>query len=263
MGLFDFMKNVGADLFGGGKDEAKEVEALLNNPSLSSAAKRKLKSIHKEHVAQQVKARKQGNAKIGGLVTVADKNNPISAEKWKGDSKKLKSDKELQEAGSKEVKQRQKTKEEIQRYVDEGGEVEEYERGGKAPEQTMRSKSAEKISGGVKRKLATGEGIAVRDKAYGESLDSQARLKREIQRQQDAKKPDVINVSNAPEIPEEHANDPVISQLMGARAKATKQEHVDVIDDHINQHVSKLQSLNKSSNKEQLVFNTAGQWALI
>ena len=30
MGLFDFMKNVGADLFGGGKDEAKEVEALLN-----------------------------------------------------------------------------------------------------------------------------------------------------------------------------------------------------------------------------------------
>ena len=30
MGLFDFMKNVGADLFKGGKDEAKEVEALLN-----------------------------------------------------------------------------------------------------------------------------------------------------------------------------------------------------------------------------------------
>jgi len=30
MGLFDFMKNVGSDLFGGGKDEAKEVEALLN-----------------------------------------------------------------------------------------------------------------------------------------------------------------------------------------------------------------------------------------
>ena len=31
MGFFDFMKNVGADLFKGGKDEAKEVEALLNN----------------------------------------------------------------------------------------------------------------------------------------------------------------------------------------------------------------------------------------
>ena len=30
MGLFDFMKNVGADLFKGGKDEAKEVESLLN-----------------------------------------------------------------------------------------------------------------------------------------------------------------------------------------------------------------------------------------
>ena len=29
MGLFDFMKNVGADLFKGGKDESKEVEALL------------------------------------------------------------------------------------------------------------------------------------------------------------------------------------------------------------------------------------------
>lgn len=31
MGFFDFMKNVGTDLFRGGKDEAKEVEALLNN----------------------------------------------------------------------------------------------------------------------------------------------------------------------------------------------------------------------------------------
>jgi len=31
MGFFDFMKNVGADLFKGGKDEAKEVETLLNN----------------------------------------------------------------------------------------------------------------------------------------------------------------------------------------------------------------------------------------
>ena len=31
MGFFDFMKNVGTDLFKGGKDEAKEVEALLNN----------------------------------------------------------------------------------------------------------------------------------------------------------------------------------------------------------------------------------------
>ena len=30
MGFFDFMKNVGTDLFRGGKDEAKEVEALLN-----------------------------------------------------------------------------------------------------------------------------------------------------------------------------------------------------------------------------------------
>ena len=30
MGFFDFMKNVGTDLFKGGKDEAKEVEALLN-----------------------------------------------------------------------------------------------------------------------------------------------------------------------------------------------------------------------------------------
>ena len=29
MGLFDFMRNVGADLFKGGKDEAKEVETLL------------------------------------------------------------------------------------------------------------------------------------------------------------------------------------------------------------------------------------------
>lgn len=29
MGLFDFMKNVGTDLFGIGKDEAKEVESLL------------------------------------------------------------------------------------------------------------------------------------------------------------------------------------------------------------------------------------------
>ncbi len=31
MGLFDFMRNVGADLFKGGKDEEKEVEALLKN----------------------------------------------------------------------------------------------------------------------------------------------------------------------------------------------------------------------------------------
>ena len=31
MGFFDFMKNVGTDLFKGGKDEAKEVEALLNS----------------------------------------------------------------------------------------------------------------------------------------------------------------------------------------------------------------------------------------
>ena len=31
MGFFDFMKNVGTDLFRGGKDEAKEVETLLNN----------------------------------------------------------------------------------------------------------------------------------------------------------------------------------------------------------------------------------------
>lgn len=30
MGFFDFMKNVGTDLFKGGKDEAKEVETLLN-----------------------------------------------------------------------------------------------------------------------------------------------------------------------------------------------------------------------------------------
>ena len=29
MGLFDFMRNVGADLLGGGKDEAKEVSKLL------------------------------------------------------------------------------------------------------------------------------------------------------------------------------------------------------------------------------------------
>lgn len=31
MGLFDFMRNVGADLFKSGKDEEKEVEALLKN----------------------------------------------------------------------------------------------------------------------------------------------------------------------------------------------------------------------------------------
>ena len=30
MGFFDFMKNVGTDLFRGGKDEAKEVETLLS-----------------------------------------------------------------------------------------------------------------------------------------------------------------------------------------------------------------------------------------
>ncbi|MBN1543810.1 peptidoglycan-binding protein LysM [candidate division KSB1 bacterium] len=31
MGLFDFVKNVGANLFGAGKDEAKEIEKMLNN----------------------------------------------------------------------------------------------------------------------------------------------------------------------------------------------------------------------------------------
>ena len=31
MGFFDFMKNVGTDLFKGGKDEAKEVETLLKS----------------------------------------------------------------------------------------------------------------------------------------------------------------------------------------------------------------------------------------
>ena len=30
MGLFDYVKNVGANLFGAGKDEAKEIEKMLN-----------------------------------------------------------------------------------------------------------------------------------------------------------------------------------------------------------------------------------------
>lgn len=47
----------------------------------------------------------------------------------------------------------------------------------KAPQQTMRSKAAGKLSGPVKQAMATGEGIAIPDKSYGAALDTQQKLK--------------------------------------------------------------------------------------
>lgn len=146
--------------------------------------------------------------------------------------------KQLQE---KQLKREADDKKALQAHL-ETNEPEVYQRGGKAPEQTMRSKSAEKLSGGVKRKMATGEGIAVRDKKFGEALDFQRRLKSAEQQMQDSQKPDTIRVSNAPEIPEEHKNDPTVKALLHSKTLTDNPDHHEIINDHINQHLSSLSS---------------------
>lgn len=222
-------------------DVATAIKSLLSSPHLSQAAKKQLKSVHEQakSAAQKTKI-KQESERLGDL--------------------------KVDEVADKKKQEKADIRDKIKQHAEEKGVTQIKRIGGEEPKQVQRSKSAEKLTGGVKRRLATGEGIAIRNKTYGQALDAQRKLKENMQQIKEAKGPEIIRASGAPEIPDEHADDPTVVALMDARSKAPSQEHQKVIDEHINDHISKLQlqsKFKKSSDQEQLVFSARGQWIII
>lgn len=201
------------------EDLAAAVKALMNSPHLDDAAKKKLAGIHKEA---------KGN---------------IEKEKFREQAKEHREkygELELGKKGKEAAEKKAKLKQDIQEHVDEQGATKIKEVGGEIPEQEMRSKAAGKLTGSVRRRMATGEDVAIRDKKYGQKLDLERQIKEGVQKEREKRAPEVIKISGAPEIPDEHKDHPNIKKLLDMRSKATVQRHVDVIDKGINDMIAHL-----------------------
>lgn len=227
------------------EDVHRALAQLLKDPSIPAGARKHLTQMHKEmkHKAEMEYA--LAATKRAGYKAL----DPGQASKDKAQKEAETQaivDKHLETHEPKQIKQLGHEKQ----YIED------------TTNPKLRSKSAEKLSGGVKNKLATGEGIAVRDKTYGQNLDFQRKLK-EKEAQVRAKNPEVIRVQGnpPPQIPEEHAGDDVISNLSKLRSTLSHPDHLSAVDSEISNRVKELSSgTMKKSVSESLAFNTGGQW---
>jgi hypothetical protein len=241
-------KRVSGDKTLSAKDVHKAVGELLKDPNIPSEARKHLTRVHKD---MKLKADREDIAR-----QQKDANyKPLEI----GQASKEKADKET--ATQSKVDEWMSNNQPKQ--VKELGHAEQYEQDVNNPK--MRSKSAEKLTGGVKQRLATGEGLAVRDKTFGQNLDLQQRMKTKEAKMKAAKGPEVINVkaNPAPQISDEHAKDSIVSNLMDLRNSLSHPDHVSAVDTEIGNRVKELSSgTMKKSTSESLAFNTTGQWLL-
>lgn len=149
---------------------AKKVKELLNDKSLSPTMRAHLTKLH-GHL--------QSSGEKEKLTTVKGKSldERVAERKVDDDNKKTE---------SAQVKAHVEAK---------GAKVSTPQKSPETP-QTMRDKPGSKLSGGVKQKLATGEGISIRDTKYGQGLDTAKKLKTASDKYKQANKP--VEIIRAP-----------------------------------------------------------------
>lgn len=228
------------------KDIYDALTTLIKDPKISSSARRQFISAQKQY---EKRAAKEDVAKQVAMSPKAQNFVPGAAAaeaQQKQEEQQGKVEGWLDQNDPKEIK--------------ELGHAKQYKQDTENPK--MRSKSVDKITSGVRNRLATGEGLTVRDKQYGANLDAQAKLKAAEQKLVQQKGPaSVIRVpGEQPQIPPQHANDPKIKAMMNLRNSVADPEHHKLIDKEIHTHIASLSNpLGKSADFE-LGHTPNGQW---
>ncbi len=229
------------------EDVHRALAQLLKDPNIPASARKHLTQMHKDMKAKAEKEYSMAAAKREGYVPGLEPGKASKEKAEKEAATQAKIDEHLKTHTPKQIK--------------ELGHESQYLEDVNNPK--MRSKSAEKLTGGVRQRLGTGEGLAVRDKAFGQNLDFQRKLKAK-EAELKAKAPaEVIRVPGnpAPEIPEEHKNDDVVSNLMNLRGTLSHPDHLSAVDTEIGNRIKELSSgTMKKSVSESYAFNSGGQW---
>lgn len=195
-------------------EAVKALKQLMDNPNLSHTARKNLQNAHK---AMSERAEKER------IAAMSRNSKPLV----------------LGEAGKQKAEAKQKLRDDVAAHVEanaptqikELGNKEQYE---EAQKPAARPKTSGKMTGPVRERMATGEGIAVPDKQYGAALDMQRQMKEKEAQIKAAKGPaEVIHV------PKRYHDDDQVNEMMKLKSTLPEEHHAE-IDQHINKRLSEL-----------------------
>jgi hypothetical protein len=192
----------------------RALKQLMDNPNLSHSARKNLQSAHKLMSEKIDKERALASAK---------NSKPI----------------DLGAAGKAKAEAKQKLRDDIATHVESNAPTQIKELGHEkqylaAQEPQARPKSTASMSGPVKERMATGEGITVADRAYGATLDMQRQMKEKEAQIKAAKGP-----SEIVHIPKRYHEDDEVNEMMKLKATLPEEHHAD-IDAHISNRLNQL-----------------------
>lgn len=189
------------------KDAIQAIKSIMSNPGLSSAARKNLTNVHK-HLTEKSKKEE--------VAAMSAKGKPL----------------ELGQASKQAAEKKQQLRDQIAEHVKNNSPTIVKELGNKAQYQTdqkvgARPRSTASLTGPVKERMATGEGIAIADKQFGAALDAQRQLKEKENKIKESKGPsEVITV------PKRYHEDDTINELMRLKSTIDPKHHPE-IDKHI------------------------------
>jgi uncharacterized protein (UPF0147 family) len=230
------------------EDVHRALAQLLKDPSIPSSARKQLTQVHNDMKAKAEKEYALAATKRAGYVAGINPGQAAKDRAAKEAETQAVIDKHLETHEPKQIKELGHEKQ----YIED------------TTNPKLRSKATEKLTGGVKQRLATGEGLAVRDKTFGQNLDLQRKLKEKEAQVRASKGPsEIIHIkaNKGPEIPEEHVGDAVIGELTKLRGTLSHPDHLSAVDGEISNRIKDLSSgTMKKSVSESFAYNTGGQW---
>jgi hypothetical protein len=196
------------------KDAMYAISSLLNDANISPEAKKALAGVHK---------------------TLSDRAQRENVSQMSSSTKPI----ELGAAGKAKEQEKAAEQGKVQEWLEtnQPKQIKELGHGGQyeADQQpAARPKSTSQITGPVKERMGTGEGIAVPDKNYGAALDVQRKLKEKEASVRAGKGPEAVI-----RVPGRLHDDDIVNELMKLKTTLPK-EHHDHIDKEIGNRLSEI-----------------------